>query len=229
VQGGDSSHNTITFNGIMAAVSLRSSSHDTITFRDTHNHVLVQGSIDHDTIALTNGDHSTVFVNGGSDHDTIIVGNGDNVQITLNAPGTAIGGDTIITGIGSSDLVSVAPHTSADTFGFSLGTNGTSFTTINGGQAGDHVAVGNSAGIVLTDLNGLGGTLVQASTTATDLASYISSLGALMNGDTYVGFNQTAQKTFIVTEAQSGQMGAVELVGHAFDHNSIAGHVLTLA
>jgi hypothetical protein len=192
--------------------------------------VQIVGSIDHDTITLGNGSNDLVLASG-SGHDLIIVGNGNNDQIILNFvfSGTAIGADTIITGTGSSDTVTVAAHTNADTFGFSLGTNGTSFTTVTGAQAGDHVAVGNSAGLVLTDPNGLGSTLIQASTTDTTLASFIQSLGALTDGHTYVGFNQTAQETFIVTETQSGQTGAVEIVGQAFANNSIAGHVLTLA
>jgi len=203
------------------------SSHDTFTFGDGARDLLAAGSIDHDTIILGNGDLDVVSV-GGSAYDLIIVGNGNFDHITLNSSGTAIGGDTIVTGTGS-DAVQVGAHTNPDTFGLSLGTTGTSFTTITGAQAGDHVAVGNSAGIVLTDPNGLGSTLIQAATTATTLASYITSLGPLTNGDTYVGFNKdpTVNATFIVT--QSGQIGAVELVGHAFDHNSIAGHFLTLA
>jgi hypothetical protein len=63
---------------------------------------------------------------------------------------------------------------------------------------------------------------------ATYIGLLISSQGPLTNGDTYVGFNEAAKETFIVTETQSGQMGAVEIVGHAFANNSIAGHVLTL-
>jgi hypothetical protein len=204
---------------------------NTITFGNgVRDIVSVSGSIDHDAITFGNGAGDAVTVGGGSGHDLIIVGNGDADEITLNVPsGTATGGDTIITGTGFFDAVGVAAHTNADTFGFSLGTNGTSFTTVTGAQAGDHVAVGNSAGVVLTDPNGLGSTLIQASTTDTTLASYISSLGTLTNGDTYVGFNQTVKETFIVTATQSGQTGAVEIVGQAFAHNSIADHALILA
>jgi len=230
------SHNTITFgNGDNDAVVTETdnadSSHDTITFGNGNNDSMqIPGSVDHDTITFGNGSNDLLLAQRSS-HDLIIVGNGNNDQIMLNFAfsGTAIGADTIITGTGSFDAVVVAAHTQADTFGFSLGTNGASFTTITGAQAGDHVAVGSGAGIVRTDPNGLGSTLIQASTTATDLASYISSLGPLTNGDTYVGFNETSKETFIVTGTQSGHTGAVEIVGQAFDHNNIAGHVLTLA
>src|SRR5262249_18187686 len=236
VISGGTDHDTITASFFTSAIEIfGGSSNDTITLDDfsAFSIVVVAGGIDHDTITV-GGQGNGVSVTGGSDDDTIIV-TGVREGITLDA-GT--GGDTIITVTGPGikflnniDTVSVGAHTHADTFGFSLGTSGTSFTTITGAQTGDHVAVGNSAGIVLTDPNGLGSTLIQAPTTATTLASYINSLGALTNGDTHVGFNKdpTVNATFIVTETQSGQTGAVEIVGQAFDHNSIAGHFLTLA
>src|SRR5262249_271788 len=177
------------------------------------------------------GRSDRVVGGGGSGHDTIIVGNGNGDQITLNAPSgsKATGADTIITGTGSSDFVTVAAHTNADTFGFSLLTDGTSFTTINGAQAGDHVAVGNSAGLVLTDPNGLGNTLVSKGSDSswTSLALFIQAIASPVAGDTYVGNNGT--DTFIFTDTQNGHTGAVELAGQVFANNSIAGNVLTLA
>ena len=63
----------------------------------------------------------------------------------------------------------------------------------------------------------LGGTPSSASgaTTATTLAAYIQSLGTLTPGDTYVGFNITANETFIVTDTASGHTGAIEITGVA--------------
>jgi hypothetical protein len=65
-------------------------------------------------------------------------------------------------------------------------------------------------------------------TTATTLASYIQSLGTLTPNDTYVGFNITANETFIVTDTASGHTGAIEIMGVAFQHSVLAGHTLTL-
>ena len=112
-------------------------------------------------------------------------------------------------------------HTDADTFAFALGTTGVNFTTVSGAAAGDHVVVNGGQ---------LGNTLLSASTTDTTLASYISSLGTLTKGDTYVGFINTtsAHDTFIVTDTASGQTGAIELTGVAFQHSTLANHVLTL-
>ena len=127
----------------------------------------------------------------------------------------------ITTGIEANDLVSVQAHTNPDTFAFALGTGvGGNFTTVSGAAVGDHVVVNGGQ---------LGGTLIQASTptSATDLATFITSLGPLTKGDTYAGFNQSANETFIVTDTHDGQIGGVEITGHAFAHNSIAGHVLT--
>jgi len=170
-----------------------------------------------------------VSIDGGSDHNTIIVGNGNFDDVTLAAlSGTAIGADTIITGTGSSDTVNVAAHTNADTFGFSLGTNGTSFTKITGAQTGDQVAVGNSAGLVLTDPNGLGNTLVNEGSNSswTSLALFIQAIAA-MPGDTFMGNNGT--DTFIFTDTANGQTGAIELAGVFSGANStISNHVMTL-
>ena len=69
---------------------------------------------------------------------------------------------------------------------------------------------------------------MQASTTDTTMALFIQSLGTLTNGDRYVGFNTSANETFIVTDTQSGQTGAVAIAGTAFQNSSLAGHVLTL-
>ena len=110
-------------------------------------------------------------------------------------------------------------HTNADTFGFALGTTGVNFTFVSGAAVGDHVVVNGGQ---------LGNTLLSASTTDTTLATYISSLGTLTKGDTYVGFNTSANDTFIVTDTASGQTGAVELTGVAFEHSTLANHVLTL-
>jgi len=170
-----------------------------------------------------------VETDGGSGHDLIIVGNGNNDQITLNvASGKATGADTIITGTGSSDTVNVAAHTNADTFGFSLGTNGTSFTKITGAQTGDQVAVGNSAGLVLTDPNGLGNTLVNEGSNSswTSLALFIQAIAA-MPGDTFMGNNGT--DTFIFTDTANGQTGAIEIAGVFSGTNStIFNHALEL-
>ena len=143
------------------------------------------------------------------------------------ANGTVTGADTIITGTGSSDSVTVAAHTNADTFGFSLFTDGTSFTTVTGAQAGDHVAVGNSAGIV-TGSDGLGNTLVNEGSDSswTSLALFIQAIAAPVPGDTFVGNNGT--DTFIFTDTQNGQTGAVEIAAQVFANNSIAGNTLTL-
>jgi hypothetical protein len=102
-----------------------------------------------------------------------------------------------------------------------LGTTGANFTTVSGAAAGDHVVVnGGQLGNTLSPLSG--------ATADTSLATYISSLGTLTKGDTYVGFNTSAQDTFIVTDTASGQTGAIELTGVAFQHSTLANHVLTL-
>ena len=70
---------------------------------------------------------------------------------------------------------------------------------------------------------------MQASTTDTTMALFIQSLGTLTNGDTYVGFNTSTNETFIVTDTQSGQTGAVAIAGTAFQHSTISNNALTLA
>jgi hypothetical protein len=61
-----------------------------------------------------------------------------------------------------------------------------------------------------------------------DMASFITSLGTPTKGETYVGY--TATDTLIVTDTQSGKIGAIDIVGvfHITQAN-IASHVLTLA
>src|SRR5262249_1141512 len=200
----------------------------TITFGNgSGDTVAADGKLSNNTITLGNGFRDEVSIDGGSDHNTIIVGNGNFDDITLAAlSGTAIGADTIITGPGSSDTLNVAAHTNADTFGFSLGTNGTSFTTVAGAQTGDHVAVGNSAGVV-TGSDGLGNTLVNEGSNSswTSLALFIQAIATQVPGDTFVGNNGI--DTFVFTDTQNGQTGAVELAG-VFANNSIAGQTLTL-
>ena len=115
--------------------------------------------------------------------------------------------------------VTVGAHTDADTFAFALGTTGVNFTTVSGAAAGDHVVVNGGQ---------LGNTLLSGSTTDATLATYISSLGTLTKGDTYVGFNTSANDTFIVTDTASGHTGAIELTGVAFQTSTLANHVLTL-
>ena len=132
---------------------------------------------------------------------------------------TSPGGDYIATGTGAGDVVLVGAHTNADTFGFALGTTGVNFTTVSGAAAGDHVVVNGGQ---------LGNTLLSGSTGDTSLAAYITSLGTLTQGDTYVGFNTNAHDTFIVTDTATGQTGAIELTGVAFQHSTLANHVLTL-
>jgi len=129
-------------------------------------------------------------------------------------------------------MVNVATHTNADTFGFALSTGGTasSQTTVTGAQAGDHVAVGNSSGLVLTKPNGLGNTLVQEGAIAglnsvNTFITYLGSYGGLTKGATYTADNGSS--TFIVTDTQNGNTGGVQIVG-VFEHNSITHHVLTL-
>ena len=91
-----------------------------------------------------------------------------------------------------------------------------------------HVAVGNSAGLVLTDPNGLGNTLVNEGSNAswTSLALFIQAIATPVPGDTFVGNNGI--DTFIFTDTANGQTGAVELAGQVFANNSIAGNTLTL-
>jgi hypothetical protein len=137
------------------------------------------------------------------------------------------GGDYIATGIGQGDMVTVGAHTNADTFAFALGTNGSAFTEVIGALKGDQVAV-NSNG----NGNALGNTLVPQITIlpGSTLASFIGSL-TLTKGDTYTALNDVdgttgGPMTYVVTDTQSGRIGAIELVGlHTV---SMSNHVLTL-
>jgi len=128
--------------------------------------------------------------------------------------------------LSSLDTVTVAAHANADTFGFSLGTDGASFTKITGAQTGDDVAVGNHSGIV-TGSDGLGNTLVNEGSNSswTSLALFIQAIATQVPGDTFVGNNGI--DTFVFTDTQNGQTGAIEIAG-VFANNSIAGQTLTL-
>jgi hypothetical protein len=117
---------------------------------------------------------------------------------------------------GLQTTVSVGWHTNPDTFAFAFGTNGKYFTTVTGAAAGDRVVVNGGQ---------LGNTLVQGPTAAASLGAFITSLGTLTKGDTYVGWDAT--DSFVVTDAQSGKTGAIEVVG-VFTHSTLANHVLTL-
>jgi hypothetical protein len=162
-----------------------------------------------------------VQVFGPSSNNKITLGNGQNDSVTLGPTSTSPGGDVLATGTGAGDTVTVGAHTDADTFAFALGTSGANFTTVSGAAAGDHVVVNGGQ---------LGNTLLSGATADTTLATYIKSLGPLTKGDTYVGFINTssAHDTFIVTDTASGQTGAIELTGVAFEHSTLANHVLTL-
>ena len=231
---GSSSHDAIALgNGVSDGVTVGGSSRrDAIALGNGgDDFVVVGGSSRHDAISLGNGIGDSVRVFGGSSHDLIIVGNGNLDQITLNAPssGTATGGDTIITGTGNSDTVNVAAHTLADTFGFALGTGATALsqTIVTGARVGDQVAVGNNSGLVLTNGEGLGNTLVQKGAVGglTTVNGFITFLGVLTKGDTYTA--DSGGNTFIVTDTSNGHVCGVEIVG-VFEHNSIAHHQLTL-
>jgi hypothetical protein len=75
--------------------------------------------------------------------------------------------------------------------------------------------------------NALGRTLIPVNNGATSLASFITDLGKLGKGDTYVGNDST--DTFVVTDTQSGKIGAIDIVGvlHPTQAN-LVNHVLTL-
>jgi hypothetical protein len=128
---------------------------------------------------------------------------------SLGSPG--VGGNTIFTGTGAGDTVTVHAHTNADTFGFALGTSGSNFTTVIGAQDGDHI-------------DSFGRHLVQASTTASTLSDYITSLGTISSGNTYVGYNGT--DTFVVSDYHH-KTGAIDIVGN-FDNFTFSLGMLTL-
>jgi hypothetical protein len=150
------------------------------------------------------------------------MGDGQGDAVTIASSGS--GGDHITTGTGQGDLVTVGPHTLADTFGFALGTNGTSYTTIgnqagDGAQAGDHVVSGNN----------LGSHVVSEPGTFAGMSDFFNAVtapsAAPASGNTYIGHSTT--DTFIVTDYH-GQFGAVDVFG-TFNNSTVAGHTLTLA
>jgi hypothetical protein len=256
---GDISHNTITFGGgsgdsVLSAGDISSNkisfgngngdevnsgfdsgdiSSNKISFGDGNGDEVNAGNnISNNKISFGNGNGDFVSTFGSfstSTNNQIIFGNGNNDTVTLPS---GAGGDIIITGTGNSDTVQVGAHTSADTFGFALGTGATALsqTTVTGAKAGDQIAVGNSSGLVVTN-SGLGNTLVQDGaitgiTTVNGLISYLNSHGGLTTGDTYTA--DSGGNTFVVTDTQSGKVGGIEIVGVAFEHNALANHVLTL-
>ena len=183
-------------------------------------------TITNNTINFGNGNGDYVSVAGSSSNNKITLGNGQNDSVTLGPNVTNQGGDYIATGTGAGDSVIVGPHTTADTFAFALGTGGSAYTTISGNpyslgnsaQIGDHVAVNGGQ---------LGNTLVNVTTVspADTMATFIShDIGTPKAGDTYIGNNGT--DTFIYTDTQTGQKGAIEVVG-VFG-GSIENHLLTL-
>jgi hypothetical protein len=120
-----------------------------ITFGNGNGDEVVQTGSGHaiigNTIILGNGQADRVQLTDSFD-DRIFLGNGDNDSVTISRH---VGQDTIWTGTGSSNFVNVGPHIKlaelADTFGFALGTNGSSFTTISGAQKGDHLIAGKGS------------------------------------------------------------------------------------
>jgi hypothetical protein len=220
---------------------------NTITIGDGQNVgvLLDRGTFSKNTIILGNGNADFVAAgNAPSSNNTIQVGNGQGDTITL---GGGAGGDHITTGTGAGDLVQVGVHASADTFAFSLGTGvvtgaSANYTTVFGAQGsaqgGDQLVL-NSNG----NGNALGNTLVTEAPSPSDttFAQFIAGLekAGLEKGDTYVGSTTLdpslitgpegggpGPATFIVTDTQSGKIGAIELAGvHTV---GIANHVLTL-
>jgi hypothetical protein len=117
------------------------------------DYVSVVGDLSGNTITFGNGTGN--YVSGGdSGNNKITMGNGNNDAVTLTAPvvGSNPGGDIIKTGTGQGDTVTVGTHTNADTFGFAIGTDGTSFTTITGAQAGDHIICDAAGGSITRNL-----------------------------------------------------------------------------
>jgi hypothetical protein len=204
-------------------------SNNTFTFGNGDNDSaevsgLIKGmGASNNTFTFGNGIADNVEVFGPSSNNKITLGNGQSDFVTLGPTSTSPGGDYIATGTGAGDQVTVGAHTDADTFAFALGTTGVNFTTVSGAAAGDHVVVNGGQ---------LGNTLLSSGVTAApNLADYISSLGTLTKGDTYVAVSPltgAGPATFIVTDTASGQIGAIELTGVQFQHSTLANHVLTL-
>ena len=213
-------HDTITFgNGADdVATVLGNSSYDTVKFGyGDFDYLYIWGSSSDDTVNLGNGSNDYVNLEDTA-HDLIIVesGNSDNVFLGVSSV-TAVGGDTVITGTGAHDTVTVEAHSNADTFGFALGTNGSSFTTVFGAQVGDHVVSGND----------LGNNAVSETGTFASLSDFFSFVTGLhpASGDTYIGRSNT--DTFVITDSH-GQFGAVDIVG-VFTGSTGGTHELTLA
>lgn len=177
-----------------------------------------------DTIQFGNGNSDSVYAYASGGNNTIILGNGNNDIIALNVR-AGVGGDYLATGTGSGDAILVGGHTNADTFAFatfssaSVFLSTSSFTKVYGAQSNDKIEVNGG---------NLGDTLVSKGTltVGTTLSSFINTVvGDPAKGHTYIGNNGTT--TFIETDTQSGQLGAIEIVG-TFANSTISNHVLTL-
>ena len=183
-------------------------------------------TLTNNTINFGNGNDDYVMVAGPSGYNKITLGNGQNDSVTLGPNVTNQGGDYIATGTGAGDSVIVGPHTTADTFAFALGTGASAYTTISGNP----YTSGNSAQIcdqIAVNGGQLGNTLVNVNTVSPGdtMATFIShDVGTPIAGHTYIGNNGI--DTFIYTDTQTGQKGAIEVVG-VFG-GSIENHVLTL-
>jgi hypothetical protein len=183
-----------------------------------------QKILSNDTIQFGNGNGDSVYAYSSGGNNTIILGNGNNDVIALNIR-AGLGGDYLATGIGSGDAIVASNHTNADTFAFatfssSLHFFGTSsLTKVYGAQSNDKIEVnGGNLGDALVSKGML--------PTGTTLSSFINTVvGDPTKGHTYIGNNGTT--TFIETDTQSGQLGAIEIVG-TFAHSTISNHVLTL-
>ena len=94
-------------------------------------------------------------------------------------------------------------------------------TVTSGDISGDLVIFGNGAGDnVLAEFTAVSGAAAgNISNSIIPLASFILSLNS---------HSLNAHDTFIVTDTASGQTGAIELTGVAFQHSTLANHVLTL-
>jgi hypothetical protein len=231
---GDGNADSVGFGGgadgnfFVRAATTRAITDDTITFGDGSNDSVAAIDLSNNKITFGNGSSDSVYVDftdqrAQSSNNTITMGNGAGDSVTLAA---GAGGDTIVTGTGL-DTVMVGTHTNADTFGFALGTNGTSFTKITGALPGDHVVSGNN----------LGNHVVSEPGTFTSLSDFFSFVTGHhpANGNTYIGYSTT--DTFIVTDflGQDGnaqgqqQLGAVDIVGIFNNIGPAVNHILTLA
>jgi hypothetical protein len=229
------SNDTITLgNGANDSVRLFVGNFDTISMGNgAGDSVNVSFEASSSKIILGNGDGDSVYaleIRGGN---TIIVGNGTGDTVTLYARQGPGGNDTVVTGTGLDAVNILGPSHSPDTFAFALGTGGSavSQTTVTGANPGDHIAVGNSKGLVLNNA-GLGDSLlVQKGTiaglaTVNDFINYLTSHGGLTKGDTYTADNGVNTfDTFVVTDTQGGQVGGIEIVG-VYENNTLAGHIL---